>query len=408
MNIEDKSQFRECTSCQMCGAVCPTGAISIILNEQGFYRPHIDQKKCVDCSLCVKSCYKFDQHILQSNFESKSILAAWAKDSRIVECTTSGGIADIIARQYVSQGYKCIGVKYDNDTNCAVGILADSEEETKQFRGSKYIQSFSIESFKALVKQCRSQKFVVFGLPCQIYAIDKYLRLVGVRNQNILIDLYCHGCPSLNLWKKYIDNILQISGGKKILSVNFRSKVRGWGNFYVVVVVEGGEHPIEIISPRINDKFYELFFSDSILNDACPDCQLRSTLEYCDLRLGDFWGKSYVKNFRGVSGITISSKVGNDIVKDISTFIECQSQEFTNFLPYQSYGKMYIVNFSMRNRLLSILADRNMNLDDCIKEYHKLLPIKLKIKYSAKNLIKLLPNGLISIIKNSFYKIKGT
>ena len=40
MNVNDKSALRECTSCQMCAAVCAKNAIEIRLNKDGFYRPY--------------------------------------------------------------------------------------------------------------------------------------------------------------------------------------------------------------------------------------------------------------------------------------------------------------------------------------------------------------------------------
>ena len=59
MNIHNPSAIRDCTSCQVCAAVCPKDAITIVLDEKGFYRPVIDDK-CVDCSLCTKVCYKYN------------------------------------------------------------------------------------------------------------------------------------------------------------------------------------------------------------------------------------------------------------------------------------------------------------------------------------------------------------
>ena len=63
MNINDKSAKRTCTSCQMCAAVCPKNAIKVVLDDNGFYRPTIDDVRCVDCSICTKVCYKFDTQI---------------------------------------------------------------------------------------------------------------------------------------------------------------------------------------------------------------------------------------------------------------------------------------------------------------------------------------------------------
>lgn len=407
MNINDSSQHRACTSCQICGAVCPTSAISIALNKEGFYRPVVDEEKCIDCGLCIKNCYKFDTEIrLTTSLNSKSLYAAWAKDTKIVNATTSGGIADILAKKLIEEDYTCIGVAYDTTTNCAVGKSANTEKEIFAFRGSKYIQSLSVEIFKELVKGHKNQKYAIFGLPCQIYAIDRFLRLKDTRDQHILIDLYCHGCPTLNLWHKYIAEAVSKVYGKGVISANFRSKVHGWGNFYVVVVVEGISYPIKVISPRTNDPFYDLFFSDTILNDSCYDCSLRSTLEYTDIRLGDFWGKSYVTNHTGVSGVTLCTAKAHEIFNMIRPYINYEEQTFNNFLPYQSYGKDYSKPGEIRSTLLRQIADPNISLKISLKTYNNSLPIKRRMVAELKNLVKLMPDALISSLKSIFFSIR--
>lgn len=403
MNIQDSSQFRNCTSCQMCGSVCPVGAINICLEPDGFYRPFVNNEECINCSLCVKSCYKFDKNILQSDISQKKLYAAWAKDSKILEETTSGGIADILARNLIQEGYTCIGVRYDIDKNIAVGHIASTEDEILKFRGSKYIQSLSVDAFKTLVKTHKNKKYAVFGLPCHIYAIDKYLNHCLDRENHILIDLYCHGCPSLNIWKKYVNKVANSTIDTTISSVNFRSKVRGWGNFAVTIMLKTKHSIREYISPRINDGFYELFFSDLVLNDSCCDCKLRSTLEYSDIRLGDFWGKIYLNNKSGVSGITISTERGKKIFNAIRDKIVVEPQGFNNFLPYQSYGRDYNVDKDKRKYLLSLLSDNKIGINEVVSEYHKIQSTNSKIKRLLKNVIKLLPSGLTSKVKGCFY-----
>lgn len=66
MNIHNVAEaVHNCTSCQMCGAVCPKNAITIELDDEGFYRPKVNEN-CIDCGLCVKVCYKFDKDIKMS------------------------------------------------------------------------------------------------------------------------------------------------------------------------------------------------------------------------------------------------------------------------------------------------------------------------------------------------------
>lgn len=76
----------------------------------------------------------------------------------------------------------------------------------------------------------------------------------------MLIDLYCHGCPSMNVWKKFIKDVKIKTCQSKIDYVNFRSKIKGWGSFYVVVVVVVDGKPIYYSSDDKNNDFYDLFF----------------------------------------------------------------------------------------------------------------------------------------------------
>ena len=50
---EVKRNFRKCTHCGACTAVCPTGALSVIRPEMAV---EFDQKKCSICELCVPAC----------------------------------------------------------------------------------------------------------------------------------------------------------------------------------------------------------------------------------------------------------------------------------------------------------------------------------------------------------------
>ena len=180
MNITDKSAIRDCTSCQMCAAVCPRDAITIRLNEDGFYRPYLDANKCVDCGLCVKVCYKFDSDVKVTTADEENritVKSAQYRQNELLEKVTSGGVADALAKELVKQGYTCIGVTYNDERHRAEHIVAHTEGETDAFRGSKYIQSYSLDAFKTLVKNAKDTKFALFGLPCHIYAAHKFLTL---------------------------------------------------------------------------------------------------------------------------------------------------------------------------------------------------------------------------------------
>ena len=66
-NVCDGEELRFCTGCGVCVSVCGTKAITIKLDNEGYYKPVVDEDKCVECNLCKKSCYKYDENPVQSD-----------------------------------------------------------------------------------------------------------------------------------------------------------------------------------------------------------------------------------------------------------------------------------------------------------------------------------------------------
>ena len=406
MNINDNSSKRQCTSCQMCAAVCPKSAISIDLDVDGFYRPMVNVELCVDCSLCTKVCYKYEEQIEpfgEDKLAGTKLYGASAKDSEIVKRTTSGGIADVLAHKLIREGYKCIGVVYDSDKSIAVDRIATSEEELDGFRGSKYIQSYTYAAFKEMVVNCKDEKYAVFGTPCHIYALDKYLRQRNVRERHVLIDLYCHGCPSMNIWKKYVKDVKNKISSEKIDNAIFRSKIKGWGSFYVVVVVVDGKPVFH--SDNKHNEFFELFFSDQVLNEACNDCVLRGTLAYTDIRLGDFWGKQYVMNSKGVSAVSLVTSKAINLFEKIKGDLIFKEERYNDFLPWQSWGKCHYPKQELRSKLLAQLRDDSVSIQDCLETIHRQQSVKRKLIRYGKNIVSLLPIQLEKSVRWVYYKL---
>lgn len=399
MNIICSSGIHECTSCQVCAAVCSRDAISIRLNDDGFYRPYVDEGRCSDCGLCTKVCYKFDRDISMTDAEGLGkvkVYSAQHKSDELLEKVTSGGVADALAKELIKQGYTCIGVTYNDTEHRAEHAVATTKEKTDAFRGSKYIQSYSFDAFKDMVKNIRDEKYAVFGLPCHIYAMHKYLTMRKQREKCVLIDLFCHGCPSMLVWSKYEQSIKRGVNGKKFDEVQFRSKVRGWGTFYVVVVVEGVK---AFISNPKQDEFYSLFFSDHVLNDACSDCKLRSTMEYTDIRLGDFWGKRFLNDRKGVSAVAVTSERGEALFRIIENQFEITESSMSEVVVKQSYGRTYNPDQNLRKQMLDALRDDNKSLADVVNLFYSKQGIAMKAKRLLKQINWYLPFDLARLLK---------
>ena len=46
----------ECCGCTACYAICPTSAILMRADEEGFNYPQINSNKCIGCYRCIKVC----------------------------------------------------------------------------------------------------------------------------------------------------------------------------------------------------------------------------------------------------------------------------------------------------------------------------------------------------------------
>lgn len=384
-----------CTGCGICSAVCPQDAINICLSSDGFYVPQVDEEKCVECSICKKVCYRFDKVLRQnSGIAPLECFSAINKDKIELKNASSGGVSIELMKKCLELGYHVVGVAYDYQNDKAVTRIATEESELEQFRGSKYFQSLTEEAFRNVVKDKGKQKYAIFGTPCQIYAFSKVTELKKNSDKYLLIDIFCHGCPSMNLWKKYINNQKSIAGVKEFEHIQFRSKTHAWHEYCFDFINEAKQYS----SSKFNDAFYELFFGMDIMNYACYDCIPRSSIEKTDIRLGDFWGWQFDTDTEGVSAVVVNTPLGKKIFDSIKDKFVLNRYSFEEVIEAQSYGKEHYYNQQRRQRVFELLRSE-APMDMIQKSYRRLLPFKIRVKKVAKNIIKCVPTKLYLCLK---------
>lgn len=333
MNIET---IQNCYGCGVCATVCARDIIELRLNADGFYEPHLtDKSKCTDCGLCLEIC-SYANSGLASKSECIKSYAAWSNDNEVRRKCSSGGIGFEIGHTLINRGYKVCGVRYNIDKNQAEHYIATTEEELVQSIGSKYIQSYTVEGFKAIN---RKEKYLVTGTPCQIDSFRRYIQKFRCEDNFILLDFFCHGVPSMLMWQKYVTWAESQVG--KLSYVSWRNKFAGWHDSWVMSI-DG-----EIIGKRLNrhdsfnllmreektymrsklsqgDMFYRLFLSDSCLGKACyENCKFKYDNSSADIRIGDLWGNTYKENENGVSAAIALTDKGNEVFRQCNcTFIE--------------------------------------------------------------------------------------
>ena len=222
--------INNCFGCGVCATVCPKKIIKIRLNENGFYAPSIEEPEaCVQCGMCITVCSYLSK---DSSMFNKPITcyAAWSKDDNVRSMCSSGGIGFEIGRSLLKKGYRICGVRYNIEKKRAEHYIASNENELEASIGSKYIQSYTFDGFKAINKQ---NKYLVTGTPCQIDSFRRYIRMSGHEKNFILMDFFCHGVPSMLLWRKYLDEVEENIG--MIESVSWRNKNFGWHDSWSIV-----------------------------------------------------------------------------------------------------------------------------------------------------------------------------
>lgn len=303
---------KKCTGCGACATICPQNAISIKLDENGFYHYEIDKNKCVDCKICKNVCVDKIGTNANSLNKNENYIAS-SKNEKVFENSSSGGVAYIIAKNFIDKGYPICGVQYNADKERVEHIIINDMADLVKIQGSKYLQSYAIEAFKEIVKK---DKGVIFGTPCQIAGIDAVLKQLKKRDKFILIDIFCHGVPS----KLAFDNHLKYLKKKNKINGNEVVKFRNKKEFKLII---GNNYN----KSYQYDSFYYLFLRGIIFQESCYECKYRRKT-FADIRLGDFTNEKYKKLKFSPSNIIVNTEKGKEVIENIKNEIYLYKESF--------------------------------------------------------------------------------
>ena len=326
-NICEKESL--CCGCGSCKSVCPTRAIAVDLDTYGFYRAKVDTDKCISCGKCIKVCpYKNSGE--NTGLKSAKLFSYVDSQANILKKSSSGGMGYRIAKIMFEKGYDIYGCTFDAVNHNAKHVLlkaGSSENELSVFQGSKYTQSNFAGNLQNVLDS--DDSIVVFGTPCQIAGIRNLLR----KNDNvILVDLICHGVPSYNLYKKYLE-FLNRKGMNTdgLMETVFRYKEKGWRERYIY----NTDGTATYCESQDKDPYFIAFEHGFCYSQNCFECPWRDK-SAADIRLGDYWHQKYANNNTGISMVATFTdkglacvnemKINADIFKEepINDYYECQ------------------------------------------------------------------------------------
>ncbi|MBQ5463370.1 MAG: Coenzyme F420 hydrogenase/dehydrogenase, beta subunit C-terminal domain [Fibrobacter sp.] len=317
---------QNCSSCAACANVCARSAISMQLDAEGFYRPVIDAKKCVECGACERAC-PWNKSVDNPNVAdvSPKTVAAYAKDESVRLQSSSGGIFSVLAERILDDGGVVVGVAQTAPTRFG-HIVVDNKADLAKLRGSKYVQAdvgFMYREVRSLLKSGR--KVLFSGTPCQVAGL--YAVLGSAASADLFtVDIVCHGTPSVKVFEKYVRE-MEKTDNSALNIINFRDKTEGWSGYALQHRFKSGKS----VSVHHNrSKYMRLFLSRICQNVSCDDCRYRKLPRIADITLGDYWGISKyhpeMNDNKGTSVVLLNTTPGSILFESVADkVVQCDS-----------------------------------------------------------------------------------
>lgn len=309
---------KDCTGCMACFNACPTQAIKMQTDEEGFQRPEINNLICINCNKCTKVCPVL--HPVNKESPLK-IYSGWSKNALIRLRSSSGGAFSEIAIPILRKGGVVFGAMFNSNWE-VIHSYIEKEDELHKLRGSKYVQSHIGESFRKAKLFLTEGRLVLFsGTPCQIAGLKNYLN----NNYNNLytIDLVCHGVPSAKIFEDYKAYITSTEHITSIEEIAFRDKKFSWiyFNMYIKGYINQTNKKKEYIGTYYKDPYIRGFLREYFIRPNCHHCNFTTPKRVSDFTIADWWGyKACNKKDKGFSEKGVS-------------LIFCNSQKAVNLIP---------------------------------------------------------------------------
>ena len=319
-------QKDECCGCTACMSCCPTQAIEMCPDCEGFLYPKIDANKCIDCGKCLKVCKDvryYDEH--------QKVFACWSKDDALRAKSSSGGVFSLLAEYILLQGGDVCAVGYSDDyTECLHKIIS-SIDDLDDLRRAKFVQSKKHDVFSKLKSILIQGKRVLFcGTPCEVGGLRQFL---GKDYSNLITcDIICGCVSSPGVYKKYIDFISQ-KYNSKVISVNFKDKRAGWRGKAIAVKFENGE---EYLNSILDDDYTVSFHSRYNIRPSCFNCKYRNLQRGSDFTLGDFWAiekyKPEYDDNKGTSFVLTNTSRAESVLRKLDMNIHVMDINYEEYV----------------------------------------------------------------------------
>lgn len=323
----------KCYGCRACEHACPTGAITMNADKEGFIYPEINIDKCTECGKCEEVCIYDHESLFHTDTENQKIFAAYNKDEKTKIDSASGGTFSALAKAVIEQKGHVVGVRINENADGEYAI-ASTLEDCVAFRDAKYVTPHSDE-IKPKVKELldKGDKVLYSGNPCEIAGLRSYL---GKEYDNLYtVDLFCTGIPSPEVYRQYIQT-LEEKYNSKIESIEFDNKFRGKAKGYFIVKFESGEIYLQE-TPKNN--YMNAYKNNILQRPSCYTCEfMQGTKSVSDITLGRYKNAGVycpeMNDMYGTSFVQVNTEKGQELFQSASEELEFQESDKETLPPY--------------------------------------------------------------------------
>lgn len=192
-NNKIEYKYLNCQQCGVCESVCPKGAISTKLLDNGTHEIIVNHDLCVKCQKCVRCCPANRDNDYSGYFEempNKRYFLGYNKDNRIRSESSSGSTCKTLIIDSLKQGL-VDGVytlkKLEHYPSGEGEFYTKENIPAYDDLSNSVYHSVMIGTNLKKVQKC--DRLMIVGTSCQLYAMEKALR--GKYKELIKVCIFC-------------------------------------------------------------------------------------------------------------------------------------------------------------------------------------------------------------------------